>query len=321
LEKVIEKSYRKSFERAVKKYIFDALDMKNATTDYKSWLKAKNKALGHYYKGGKLAEIADDLSYSQWPYVFSAASSINANIDDMSKWLAFITNGAQAYGINLVSQNNFDRLFEKKIYVSSDALDKNDKNYYCAGWRCSQYGKENIYWHGGMTDGHGAYVAFLKDKKIGIAVLTNLANAKMCEALAKRFFDDYLNNPAKDWSAVKLAETNEANRKKFMSQRFPPEIPVPALPLEKYAGTYENILYGVAEVKLENGVLKFSAGDKKTWIELKHFSGNLFDGVAPAGWTFKNPMFFFRVFEYSSVNSLTVENMTDGLDAAFRKIR
>jgi hypothetical protein len=143
----------------------------------------------------------------------------------------------------------------------------------------------------------------------------------MCDALAKKFFDDYLGKPKKDWSAVKLAEANDAHKKKMSTRRFPPDIPVPALPLEKYAGFYENILYGQAEVRLENGVLKFSAGDKKTWIKLRHFSGNLFDGAAPAGWTFKNPMFSFRVFEYSNVNSLTVETMTDGIDASFRKIK
>ncbi|MDR2191470.1 MAG: serine hydrolase [Endomicrobium sp.] len=321
LEKVIEKATEQPFSKVIKKYVFNSLNMKNATVNYQSWLKSKNKVLGHYYKNGLLNEIPANLSYSQWPYVLPAASGINASIDDVSKWLSFIANGAQLYGISLLSKNTFDKLFEKKVYVNSDVSDKNNKNYYCMGWRLSEYGKEKIYWHAGMTDGQGAYVAFLKDKKIGIAVLSNLANGKMCDALAKRFFDAYLNNPQKDWSAIKLKEADDANKKKLISQRFPPDIAVPSLPLEKYVGFYDNILYGSAEVKLENGVLKFSAGDKKTWIKLKHFSANIFDGVAPAGWTLKNPMFSFRVFEHSNVNSLTVETMTDGLDAYFRKIK
>jgi hypothetical protein len=172
-----------------------------------------------------------------------------------------------------------------------------------------------------MSDGHGAYVAFLKDKKIGIAVLSNLPNGKMSEALARRFFDSYLGNPQSDWSSIKLKEAEDANKKKLKSQNFPPETIIPPLNLKKYEGIYDNILYGQAEVKIDGGVLKFSAGNKKTWITLKHFNANLFDGAALPGWTFKRPMFIFKVFENSNVNALTVEMMTDGVDALFRKIK
>jgi CubicO group peptidase (beta-lactamase class C family) len=321
LEKIIEKVTGKTWQRHMKEMILKPLDMRNTTLDYNGYAKSKNKASGHYYASGTLASVPEGLPYDKWPYVFAAASGVNSNIDDTAKWLKFIINGALVYDISLLSEDNFNKLFENKVFVNSRQSDKTKKNYYCMGWRSSEYNPENIYWHAGMSDGQGSYIAFLKDKKIGIAVLSNLPNGKMCEALAMKFFDSYLGNSQSDWSAIKLKEADEANKKKMKSQSVPPEVIVPPLDLKKYEGIYDNILYGRAEVKLEGGVLKFSAGSKKTWITLKHFNASSFDGIAPPGWTFKRPMFVFRVFENSNVNALTVEMMTDGVDSMFRKIK
>jgi hypothetical protein len=91
--------------------------------------------------------------------------------------------------------------------------------------------------------------------------------------------------------------------------------------LKKYAGIYNNVLYGDAEVKLEGGVLKFSAGPRKVWVTLKHYNGNSFDGTGVPGWRFKRPMFIFRVYENSNIRGLIVEDMTDGTDPLFRKVK
>lgn len=319
LGEVVKKATGKSWEKNIEDLIFKPLNMKNSSTDYKSYLKAKNRTIGHYYAGGKLTAIPDELSYNAWPYTFAPASGINSSIEDMSRWLKFLINDASTAGYTLISPENFEKLFDTQVFINNSAYDKSKKNYYCLGWRYSEYEPESIYWHAGTTDGEGAYVSFLKNNKVGVVVLMNLPNGRMADALSKRFFDAYLKNPQKDWSAVKLKEADTSYKNK--NTRFPPEIKAPHLDLKKYTGEYYNHLYGSVEVKLENGALYFSAGAKKTWITLKHFNSHSFDGVGIPGWKFKRPMFIFRVYENSNVNGLVVENMTDGVETSFRKIR
>ncbi|MCL2144344.1 MAG: serine hydrolase [Endomicrobia bacterium] len=313
---IIKKATGKTWDYNIKEYIFKPLAMNSSTADYKSYLRAKNRSFGHYYSGGVLKVLPDDLPYGSWPYLFAPAGGINSNIDDMSQWLLFIVNGGTSFGWQIITSENYDKLFTNRVFINTTAGNK--KNYYCLGWKCMEYDPENILWHAGTTDGGGAYVSFMKDKKIGIAVLMNLPNGRMAEALAKKFYDAYLQNPEINWSAVKLNEANKAHKKR--TPKGPPEIIVPSLDLKKYTGVYHNILYGEAEVKLEDGVLKFSAGPRKVWITLKHFSGHSFDGTGIPAWRFKRPMFTFKVYESSNVRGLVVEDMTDGTDSMFRKI-
>lgn len=316
---IIERVTGKTWETNIKNLIFKPLNMKNSTTDYKSYIKSKNRSVGHYYSGGKLRSIDDSLPYNNWPYILAPASGINSTINDISKWLLFLINDAKSYNITLITEENFNKLFENKIFVNKNPYDKTKNNYYCLGWRKSEYVDEEIIWHAGSTDGEGSYIAFIRDKKIGIAILMNLPNGRMADALSKRFFDSYLQNPETNWSAIKLLEAEKSHKSRMV--KYPPENPVPALDLKEYTGLYQNILYGIAEVKLENGDLMFSAGAKRTWIKLKHFNAHTFDGVGVPGWRFKSPMFIFRVYEQSNVNGLIVENMTDGVETIFRKIK
>jgi Beta-lactamase class C and other penicillin binding proteins len=314
---IIKKVTGKTWDYNINEYIFKPLNMNLSTTDYKSYLKSKNRSIGHYYFGGFLKSLPDDLPYNSWPYNFAPASGINSNIDDMSQWLLFLINGASSYGWQLISDENFNKLFKNHVLTGTSSDGK--KNYYCLGWRCMEYEPENIFWHAGTTDGEGAYISFLKDEKIGMVVLMNLPNGRMADALSKKFYDAYFNNPEINWSAVKLQEANAAHKKR--TPKGPPETIVPPMDLKKYTGTYNNALYGDAEVKLDDGTLKFSAGPKKVWITLKHYNGNSFDGTGIPAWKFKRPMFVFKVYENSNIRGLIVEDMTDGTDPLFRKIR
>lgn len=314
---IIKKVTGKTWDYNVKEFIFKPLAMGSSSADYKSFVRSKNRAFGHYYSGGKLKTFSDDLPYNNWPYAFAPASGINSNIDDMSQWLLFLVNDATSFGWQLISNENYEKLFTSRVFINTSS--SANKSYYCLGWKCMEYEPENIMWHAGTTDGEGAYVSFMRDKKIGMVVLMNLPNGRMADALAKKFYDAYLENPEINWSAVKLDEANKAHKKRV--QKEPPEVIVPPMDLKRYVGVYNNVLYGDAEVKLEDGVLKFSAGPKKVWITLKHFSGHSFDGVGIPGWRFKRPMFVFSVYEKTNIRGLIVEDMTDGTDTMFRKVR
>ncbi|MDR1942046.1 MAG: beta-lactamase family protein, partial [Endomicrobium sp.] len=142
LEKIIEKVTGKTWQKHMIEMILTPLDMKYTTLNYNGYVKSKNKAVGHYYAAGTLTSVPEDLTYDKWPYLFAAASGVNSNIDDMSKWLKFIVNGASVYEISFLSETNYNKLFENKVFVNNSQSDKTKKNYYCMGWRSSQYKPE-----------------------------------------------------------------------------------------------------------------------------------------------------------------------------------
>lgn len=117
-------------------------------------------------------------------------------------------------------------------------------------------------------------VAMMPEENLGFVILTNMNGTSLPPALMYRIFDAFLQAPQKDWSEellkifksqmtqVALAEkAKDAERVKGTS---------PSLALGKYAGTYDNEMYGDAKVTEENGklVLRYGpafAGELEHW--------------------------------------------------------
>jgi CubicO group peptidase (beta-lactamase class C family) len=306
-----------SWEYNIQKRIFDPLNMKSTTVDFKSYVKSGNRTVGHFYSGGILRPTPDSLPYNKWPYVFAPAGGINTNINDMSNWMLFLINqGSPRAGKKaLVSRLNFNRIFEKGVATSKDT-------FYALGWRQRDHKGKSVFWHGGTTDTQGAFVSFMPEEKIGIVVLMNLNNASAADALSKEVYDNYLLSQTKDWSKGNLRRAENRNQARIDTAKgVEKTIKNPALELNKYVGKFSNPMYGEVIVVIENGILSFSAGSFETWIRMKHFDGNDFGAFDLPGWRFKNPMFHFRVDKNGEVIGLFVEQMSDGTDGFFKRVK
>ena len=102
-------------------------------------------------------------------------------------------------------------------------------------------------------------VGMIPEANLGLVVLTNNQNQSLMVALMFKIFDLYLGGAERDWSAEMLAgmkalEAREtAAQKRVEAQRA--KGTSPALALDKYAGVYQNDMYGEAKVSFENGKL------------------------------------------------------------------
>ncbi len=93
-------------------------------------------------------------------------------------------------------------------------------------------------------------------------------------------FDRFIgpNNPAHDWSAEMramykgLADSTRAARAAEETKRVTGTHPT--LPLERYAGTYADSLFGTATVGLQDGRLTVQAGNMKG--QLEHWQYDVF---------------------------------------------
>ncbi|MDR0485246.1 MAG: serine hydrolase [Elusimicrobiota bacterium] len=302
-----------AWEQNLNKYILTPLKMQSTTSDLASFINAKNRSYGHYYRNGSLVPASDKLPYNSWPYIFAPAGGINTNIDDFSKWLLFLTNDGIVNGKRLVSKKNMDRVFSKKVQ------NKQQGYYYCLGWRLSPRDYGDNFWHGGTTDMQGAYISFLRGKNIGAVILMNLNNVPAAESITLSLYDLYFQKDRTDWSRKNL-QRSEARRKSRENASKKVEKIIPPQNLKNYTGKYINSLYGIVEVRLENNQLKFSAGSFKTWLTLTHYNKDSFSAMSIPGWSFKKPEFRFRVDKKSAVTGLFISDMSDGVDSLFKKI-
>jgi len=144
----------------------------------------------------KLYEMRDDsVAPLESPAVpvnqhdtWNPAGSVNSNAIDMSKWLAFWL----GVGEPLLSKENFDMLTAPHC-ITEMRPDTGGEHFstacYGLGWVTQWYKGRHAVWHNGSF---GAYVSFLPEEQLGIAVVPNMNSPlgqsvtyEICDLLSK----------------------------------------------------------------------------------------------------------------------------------------
>ena len=269
---VLEQVAKQSWHALVKKEFFDPLNMKSASSDLASYLKTDNRVGWHIRKpDGKVELIPDTVETANWVYLFAPAGGINATILDMAKWLILQTDLGVYQGKQIISKENLARthrphIFAKTIY--------NLDTFYCLGWLQTEYSPYPIIWHNGATSGVSNNMAIIPQDRLGLVILCNCRDTVVAEALTLKFFDLYYKKPKVDWTQVCLEQQKQEQKSK---RSYPPlSNPLPSLPLEEYAGTYTNPVYGDLIITISGKDLQGVLGPKKTRWLLKHYNRDTF---------------------------------------------
>jgi len=213
------------------------------------------------------------------------AGAILSTATDMAKWLRFLLDSGKVAGRRLVSAPNFAELFKpqqivQRPFYPTARLTHPHFQAYGLGWILQDYRGEFIAIHTGSIEGRSAIVGLIPDRRLGLAIFTNLDHSELRHALMYTVFDRFIgpSNPAHDWSAEMramytwLADSTRAWRQGLESMRVAGT--KPTLPLERYAGTYADSLYGTATVGVSNGRLTLQVGMASGQME--HWQYDLF---------------------------------------------
>jgi CubicO group peptidase (beta-lactamase class C family) len=200
----------------------------------------------------------------------------------------------------------------KRLYPEAHFLS------YGMGWFLSDYRGRKLVEHGGSIDGMRALVAMLPEEKLGVVILTNLSGTILSVPLSYRIFDAYLGaQPQRDWSAEMLKTMNglleqeKAAAAKREAERV--KDTKPSLALEKYAGDYQNEMYGDTKLVMENGKLVLKRGPYFTG-DLEHWHYDTFRVT----WRDRQQGKSFISFRLNSQGKVEVMNM-EGL-AEFTRV-
>lgn len=206
------------------------------------------------------------------------AGAVNSSVSDMARWIRFLLDSARLDGKRLLSPAAFHQLFTPQAIVPTDFYPawraiRPDVVTYGFGWFLFDYQGHRVAMHTGSIDGMSAIVGLLPDDRVGVVVLINEDHAEVRHALLMRTFDAYLGTGNRDWSTELRHLYADEDRKtdSIAAAHTPARAPeaVPALPLERYVGTYADSLYGTCVIRMDGHALiarvGTTTGDLEPW--------------------------------------------------------
>jgi CubicO group peptidase (beta-lactamase class C family) len=263
-------------------------------------------------------KIDDTVRVIPWRNIdnIGPAGSINSNVTDMAQWVRLQLGHGSYGGRRLISDSAVEEMHTPQMVVrmSKDARETFPDAHFMAyglAWFLRDFHGKKFVGHGGAIDGMRAEVGLIPEARLGVVVLCNLGGTSFPVAIMHRALDAYLGAPPRDWSGSLLAlerkaeARDDSTRKAFEAARVPDTRP--SLPLEKYAGTYDDSLYGQLDIAEQGGKLVARKGPAFVG-DLTHWHFDTFK-VTWRDRRLGSTYFTFAVDAEGKVPSLEVRNL------------
>jgi hypothetical protein len=224
------------------------------------------------------------------------AGSMVSSVHDMTKWMTFLLDSTRVGNERLMAPEIFSELFSMHMHIRDPlypATAQANSNLfgYGFGWFLQDYRGHLLAMHTGSINGMVAIVALMPDEKLGVVVFGNRDHVELRHAIMYEVMDRYLGGTGKDWSGdlhdlfVGLETKAEARKDSIDALRVTGT--TPTLPLETYAGTYRNRLYGDVVVEMAGNSLRVRRPtDPHSSGDLVHWNYDVFkweNDIAPFG--------------------------------------
>jgi CubicO group peptidase (beta-lactamase class C family) len=314
----LEKASQTSWEEFVKQRLFTPLKMTASNLSIAAFKNEKNRAAPHAVVADKVQILPLDDKDSIAP-----AGAVNSNAVELANWARLFLNNGKFEGKQILSPTAVRIMHGQQTVIPVGSLSQTlfpstHFQGYGLGWFLRDYRGRKVVEHGGNVDGMTAQIGLLPEENLGVVILSNLTDNPAPQAIMYRVFDSFLGDADKqiDLSAEYLKLTAagkaqmQAQEKEFTAKR---QLDTkPTLPLDGYAGNYQNDLYGAAQVTNRNGKLYLKFNEQAQG-ELEHWEKDTFRIV----WT--NPLFLEAVgkppitfqVENGKVSGLKTQNLGD----------
>ena len=160
---IIQESRHKSFAYYMEENLLDRIGMENSSFLWADIAAQKDVALGYeYYRGKYYPRQQGDINSLP-------SGNLYSTLDDMSAFVKFVFRGGEAGGEQIIKPETLKLMFENQ-YSS-----RRDPQPMGLGWKIARApGSELLVWHdGGPSEGIGALVALLPERRLGIVLFSN----------------------------------------------------------------------------------------------------------------------------------------------------
>jgi len=268
-----------SWDNYIREHIFEPLGMKHSVVTNKDFKAGDDYATPHSCVDGKLQVIPlEDLDN------VGPAGAINSSAADMARWVQLQLNRGKFADRDgrLFSERQSHEMWSPQTILNvgdpPPPLSGLKANFadYALGWGLRDYHGRKLVGHTGGVAGFVSRVMLVPGENLGVVILTNAEETSAFDAILYHVLDHYLQLPPTDWIAA-FKEVDDQERKEAAEAMKKAEgtraaESKPSLPLEKYAGIYNDAWYGPITIHTENGGLVMSfdhtpgmVGDLQHW--------------------------------------------------------
>jgi len=268
----------------IRQHIFAPLGMNHSNVSNQAFKPGDDYAFPHSNVDGKLQVIPFGELDNAGP-----AGSINSCAADMAKWVQLQLNRGKFV-------DHDGRLFteqrSKEMWSAQTILPVGDPppplaglkaNFadYALGWGLRDYHGRKLVGHTGGVGGFVSRVMLVPEENLGVVVLTNAEEGGAFDSILYHVLDHYFHLPPTDWIAAykTLKDTEEKDAAETMkkAEGSRDANSKPSLPLERYAGVYNDAWYGPITIRVENGGLVITFDHTPTMIgDLQHSQHDTF---------------------------------------------
>lgn len=320
--KVLESVAGEPWEDFVRKRIFEPLGMVNTVTSQAERRVSQNISSPHIRN-----EESEIITIEQEKLDnIAPAGAIYSCANDMARYMNFWLNNGIKGNDTLISRTVFNEILKPQFhFLGFGKPIHNEFTSYGFGWWLTPKNGNKIIDHSGGIDGMVANLIMVKNRNFGVIVLTNSSAAGW--ATFSLTFDiigsflgdiDYKNVSSFLKSNFLATDSIQVEkRKRIQNSRIINT--KPSLTMEKYAGTFNDEMYGDIFIKYENENLriKFSHTPLFTGI-LTHWHYDTFE----IDWEDPRVPNGFITFEFNSDGTISgfKLNQPDLLDVDFTEL-
>ena len=286
---LIERASGKTWGENLQTRIFDPLGMQSSSSTQAAFVSATNAAAPHKIVNGKVTAFSSTDPNTAWAYTYAPSGGVNSSVMDMAQWVRMLLGRGKYNGKQIVKAENLAFVMSPHTILQSFSAGPfaksplgNRPNYYCEGWVYSEATPYPIIWHNGDNSFNHVAIGLIPDKRTGIVILTNLGGTSLAEALMLKYYELFLATAASDISAAMheaYLENQKAAQAPFAKRPSPN---APAQPLERYAGKFNNPVYGDLLVESDGHKLWMTIGPRKLKMDLIHWNHDSFVVSTPA---------------------------------------
>ena len=261
---------RESWRDVLHRMIFQPLGM-TSTSAYVSRLPRERLAQPYRWQPTGFARAP----YNKGDANMQAAGGLVSSAADMARWLEAHINDGVVDGRRVFSASAMAEAQRRQATARGNprglAL-----NGYGFGWQIATLGADTILNHGGGFLGFSTSMSFMPRRRIGVVVMTNDngTGSALADLAARAVYGRLISGEGFSSDSLARLRTEAGGfRDRIAADRArraarPQTLP---FPLEAYAGTYENDLYGRVVFSVVNGKLEARAG--QAWSAVEVFDG------------------------------------------------
>jgi CubicO group peptidase (beta-lactamase class C family) len=184
------------WEKFVAERIFQPLGISNFTINYRfpADLPSVSCSFAKMPDGMRHFPVPESWKREVWEP--APAGGVNTNIVEAEKWLRLHLDGGIHAGSPLISKKNLDVMYAPHVAVAAvGQFPELSHPSAGLGWNIGYHRGIRKISHGGAL---GSYIAFLPDKNIGVAMLTNMGTT-LSQAVTGQVFDELLGVEPAPW--------------------------------------------------------------------------------------------------------------------------